>query len=235
MNNINPIAIILARGGSKEIPNKNLETINNKSLLEISVNQIKKSINCRVFVSSDADNILEEAINLGCVPIKRPSNLSEDDSTSEEAIIHSIEYIEKSIGEDFDTIIFPQLTSPLRNYQDFKKALALYTDGNYDSLFSSNDALDFLLWKKDKSSEFIELNFDNKNRKLRQEKELQVIENGSFYIFDKNKFKVYRTRLFESIGEYRMESWQLFEIDNFQDLELCRYISKIKNSDGIYG
>ena len=32
-----------------------------------------------------------------------------------------------------------------------------------------------------------------------------------------------------------MESWQLFEIDNFQDLELCRYISKIKNSDGIYG
>ena len=43
MNNINPIAIILARGGSKEIPNKNLETINNKSLLEITVNQIKKS------------------------------------------------------------------------------------------------------------------------------------------------------------------------------------------------
>jgi len=235
MNNINPIAIILARGGSKEIPNKNLETINNKSLLEITVNQLKKSINTEVFVSSDADNILNEAVNLGCIPIKRPRNLSEDDSSSEDAIIHSIEYIEKNIGKDFNTIIFPQLTSPLRNYQDFKEALLLYTQENYDSLFSSNEASDYLLWKKDKSGQFSELNFDNKNRKLRQEKELQLIENGSFYIFDKNKFKVYRTRLFESIGEYRMESWQLFEIDNFQDLELCRHISKIKNSDGIYG
>ena len=75
MNNINPIAIILARGGSKEIPNKNLETINNKSLLEITFNQIKKSINTEVFVSSDADNILNEAVNLGCIPIKRPSSL----------------------------------------------------------------------------------------------------------------------------------------------------------------
>ena len=32
-----------------------------------------------------------------------------------------------------------------------------------------------------------------------------------------------------------MEPWQLFEIDNLEDLELCRQISKIKNSDGIYG
>ena len=235
MNDINPIAIILARGGSKDITNKNIETINKKSLLEISVNQIKKSINIDVFVSSDADNILDEAINLGCIAIKRPSNLSEDDSSSEEALIHSIDYIEKNIGNDFDTVIFPQLTSPLRHYRDFKDALALYIEGNYDSLFSSNDALDFLLWKKDKFGELMELNFDNKNRKPRQDKESQLIENGSFYIFDKNKFKVYRTRLFESIGEYRMESWQLFEIDNFQDLELCRHISKIKNSDGIYG
>ena len=235
MNNINPIAIILARGGSKEIPNKNLETINNKSLLEITFNQIKKSINTEVFVSSDADNILNEAVNLGCIPIKRPSSLSEDNSSSEDAIIHSIEYIEKNIGEDFNTIIFPQLTSPLINYQDFKEALLLYAQEDYDSLFSSNEALDYLLWKQDKSGQFIELNFDNKNRKLRQEKELQLIENGSFYIFDKNKFKEYRTRLFDSIGEYRMKPWQLFEIDNLEDLELCRQISKIKNSDGIYG
>ena len=111
----------------------------------------------------------------------------------------------------------------------------MYAQEDYDSLFSSNEALDYLLWKQDKSGQFIELNFDNKNRKLRQEKELQLIENGSFYIFDKNKFKEYRTRLFDSIGEYRMKPWQLFEIDNLEDLELCRQISKIKNSDGIYG
>ena len=235
MNNINSIAIILARGGSKEIPNKNLETINNKSLLEISVNQIKLSVKTKIFVSSDEESILDEALRLDCIPIKRPDFLSEDDSSSEDGLVHAIEYIEKNIDKDFDTIIFPQLTSPLRNYQDFKEALLLYKREKYDSLFSSNDAMDYLLWKKDESSQFIEVNFDNKNRKLRQEKAVQLIENGSFYIFDKNKFKEYKTRLFDSIGEYRMEPWQVFEIDNFEDLELCRHISKIKNSDGIYG
>jgi CMP-N-acetylneuraminic acid synthetase len=91
------------------------------------------------------------------------------------------------------------------------------------------------LWSKDKTGKLIEVNFNNKERTRRQEKDLQLIENGSFYIFDKDKFKIHKTRLFDSIGEYRMESWQVFEIDNFDDLELCRHISKIKNIDGIYG
>ena len=57
MKNINPIAIILARGGSKEIKNKNLVTINDRSLLEITINQIKKELDIHIFVSSDSEEI----------------------------------------------------------------------------------------------------------------------------------------------------------------------------------
>ena len=235
MNNINSIAIILARGGSKEIPNKNLEPINNKSLLEITINQIKQEVNIDIFVSSDSENILDQASKFNCFPIKRPNHLSGDESLSEDAIIHAINFIEKNFNIEFNTILFPQLTSPLRNNKNFKEALELYENKNYDSLFSSNDASDCLLWSKDKTGKLIEVNFNNKERTRRQEKDLQLIENGSFYIFDKDKFKIHKTRLFDSIGEYRMESWQVFEIDNFDDLELCRHISKIKNIDGIYG
>ena len=42
MNNLKSVAIILARGGSKEIKHKNLKKINGKSLLEITILQIKK-------------------------------------------------------------------------------------------------------------------------------------------------------------------------------------------------
>ncbi|GIR20510.1 hypothetical protein CM15mP35_07710 [bacterium] len=31
-----------------------------------------------------------------------------------------------------------------------------------------------------------------------------------------------------------MESWQVFEIDSHEDLELCKDLSKIKLVDGIY-
>ena len=161
------------------------------------------------YLCLQTDKILEEAISLGCIPIKRPSVFSGDDSTSEEAIIHSIEYIEKTHDKNFDTIM-ATTHFPLRS-RDFKEALCLYIEGSYDSLFLLM-MLQIFFWEKDKFNKLIELNFDNK--KLRQTKKLQIIENGSFYIFDKNKFKLHKTRLFESIGEYRMEPCKIFEIDD---------------------
>ena len=47
-------------------------------------------------------------------------------------------------------------------------------------------------------------------------------------------FKKYQTRLFGHIGNFKMKPWQMFEIDNLEDFELCTDISKIKKVDGIY-
>ena len=48
---------IFARGGSKRIPKKNLKKINNKSLLEITINLAKKVNKIdKIFVSSDSKN-----------------------------------------------------------------------------------------------------------------------------------------------------------------------------------
>ena len=63
---------------------------------------------------------------------------------------------------------------------------------------------------------------------------MQIIENGSFYIFDKELFKKNKVRLFGKIDHYKMEAWQVFEIDSHEDLELCKDLSKIKLVDGIY-
>ena len=57
MNNINSVAIILARGGSKGIKNKNLQAINNKSLLEITVNQLRKKLIKQIFFMSGSQDI----------------------------------------------------------------------------------------------------------------------------------------------------------------------------------
>ena len=234
MNNINSVAIILARGGSKGIKNKNLQAINNKSLLEITVNQLRKQLKIDIFVSSDSKEILEKASILGCSLIDRPLELAGDESTSEEALLHSIEYIEDNYKADFKSIIFPQLTSPLRKFSDFSNALNKFHNEGLDSLFSSNDALDYLIWELNNQGILEEVNFQNNKRTLRQSKNLQIIENGSFYILDKELFKKNKVRLFGKIDHYKMESWQVFEIDSHEDLELCKDLSKIKLVDGIY-
>lgn len=232
MKNLKALAIILARGGSKEIKNKNLKKINGKSLLEITILQIKKNLDIDIFVSSDSNKILEEARQLGCHTIVRPKKLSHDDSTSEEGLLHAIQETEKDV--EYDTVIFPQVTSPLRSFSDFPDALSMFVKNKYDSLFTSNEASDFLIWSRSTNNKLSEVNFDNNNRTNRQEKVEQIIENGSFYIFNKEMFKKYQTRLFGDIGNFKMKPWQMFEIDNLEDFELCTDISKINKVDGIY-
>ena len=88
------IAIILARGGSKGIPKKNVLDFCGHPLVAWSVIQAKLSNKTDdVYVSSDSYEILEIANQYGAKTIKRPSNISGDSAKSEEAIYHAINFL----------------------------------------------------------------------------------------------------------------------------------------------
>ena len=65
------VAIILARGGSKGIKNKNLINVNNKPLIGWT---IENALKCKelsgIFVSSDSEKILECAKSFGSKQLK---------------------------------------------------------------------------------------------------------------------------------------------------------------------
>ena len=85
------IAIILARGGSKGIPRKNVLDFSGHPLVAWSVIQAKLSKEIdEVYISSDSEEILEIAQSYGAKTIKRPKEISGDSSKSEEAIIHAL-------------------------------------------------------------------------------------------------------------------------------------------------
>ena len=84
-----------------------------------------------------------------------------------------------------------------------------------------------LIWKLD-GEDLKSVNYDYKNRKRRQDSEKQYVENGSIYVFKKDGFMVNNNRLFGKIGLSLMESWKMFEIDSFEDLELCEIIFENK-------
>ena len=62
--------------------------------------------------------------------------------------------------------------------------MEIFIKKKYDSLFTSSIIKDYLVWKKNYN--ILKSNYDYKRRKPRQLIKKQFLENGSFYIFDKN-------------------------------------------------
>ena len=218
-------AIILARGGSKGIPNKNILDFCGKPLISWTIEQCIFSKNITdVWVSSDSNEILEIAKNCGAKIIQRPDIISGDFSSSESAWLHAIDHIEKE--KSIDIVVAPQITSPLREVKDFDNSIALFNEGGFDSLFSSSIVEDLFFWQKDNSNQLKSINYDYMNRQRRQDIQKKIIENGSFYIFTPEIIKKHNNRFGKKIGHYQMEFWKMFEIDNVEDIKICSVLMK---------
>jgi len=219
-------SIILARGGSKGVKNKNLITVRNKPLLYWSV---KKSLNSKkirnTWVSSDSKKIVNYARNIGSKVILRPRKYSKDNSSSESAWLHAIKHIEKQ--NKCDAILAIQPTSPIR-IDNFDRAINFFKKNKFDSLFSSSIIKDYFLWKKNKKKFIAQYNF--KKRKRRQQIKNYFLENGSFYIFKIEKFKKIKNRLFGRIGTFIQSKIENFQLDDIEDLFIIKsIINNIKN------
>ena len=117
----NVVAIILARGGSKGIPGKNIIDFCGKPLIVWTIEQVQhtKGINS-IWVSSDSEEILTISQACGAEIIHRPAEISGDFATSESGWLHAIEIIEDNVG-NVDIVLAPQVTSPLREPSDIER------------------------------------------------------------------------------------------------------------------
>jgi len=221
----NIVAIIPARGGSKGIPKKNLIDFCGKPLVSWTIEQALaiKSIST-VWVSSDSNQILNVAKNLGANTISRPKSLSSDTATSESTWSHALNIIEQKTGT-VDIVIGLQPTSPVREPKDIEKAIKIFEKSKCDSLFSATEIGDFYIWQK-KGKKLISLNYDYNNRGRRQDYTKQYVENGSFYLFKPQILKKFNNRLGGKIKISLMEFWKSFEIDSLEDIELCETLMK---------
>lgn len=223
---MNTIAIILARGGSKGIPNKNIIDFCGKPLIAWTIENCLDGGANSVWVSSDSDEILSIASKFGANTIKRPNDISGDFATSESAWLHALNYVE-SLGKiQIDWILAPQVTSPLRESSDIKKAISLANENINDSFFSCSIAEDLFFWQKNEAGKLDSINYDWRNRKRRQDIPSQYIENGSFYLFKPEVLRSTNNRFGSKIGLVEMEFWKMFEIDSFDDLKMCSALMK---------
>ncbi len=220
-------AIILARGGSKGIKNKNLKSINSKPLIYWSIKSfIKNKKIKKTWVSSDSKKILKISKKLGANTIVRPKILANDTASSDLTWLHAIKIIQKD--EKIDFVIGVQPTSPIRENKDIDNSLKKFFKKKYDSLFSASDKHEGFLWELKKKNVKPEYNIFR--RPLRQKLKKIICENGSFYIFNVKKFLKYKNRLFGKIGYYKMDKYKSFQIDTKEDLFIAETLMKrLKN------
>jgi len=110
------IAIILARGGSKGLPRKNLRSLDGETLIERAIRHARSAEYVgTVLVSTDDPEIASVASHAGAVvPFLRPQNLAGDLSTTEEALQHALLTYEECSGNVFDTVVFLTTTDIFR-------------------------------------------------------------------------------------------------------------------------
>jgi CMP-N-acetylneuraminic acid synthetase len=84
------LVIILARGGSKGVPGKNVAIVGGKPCIEWTIRHaLESSLVGRVLVSSDDPAALQAASRLGVEALHRPSHLATDTATVDDAARHA--------------------------------------------------------------------------------------------------------------------------------------------------
>lgn len=106
------LAVIPARGGSKGLPRKNLLLLAGEPLLVHTIRAAEAAPSLdRVVVSTDDDEIADIAQAAGAQVIRRPAELAQDDSPTEDAVIHALESLDERPG----LVVTLEPTSPLRS------------------------------------------------------------------------------------------------------------------------
>ena len=222
------VAIIPARGGSKGIPKKNIIKVAGHPLIAWSVRQATNSqLIDTVFVSTDDDEIARIARQYSAEVINRPPELATDSSSSEDALEHAIDSIQNTRNIRIDTVVFLQATSPLREKEDIDNAIRKYFLEKANCLFSCVKIKDFFIWEE-REGNHVSVSYDYRNRKLRQDIKPKYLENGSIYVFSPELIKKEHNRLGGKIAIYEMPAWKSFQIDAWDDVEICEYYIKGK-------
>ncbi len=220
------IGLIPARGNSKGIPQKNLLNIGNKPLIYYA---IRAALNSKYisqsFVSSENNEILKISQEYGIGILKRPKQLSSDDTSMESVIQNSLEQLER-MKLKFNILILLQPTSPLRDSQDIDKAIRKHIESDADSVVSvtKTDHWHPIRAKKIEDNILHDYCLEEKEGVRRQDLPPAYFRNGAFYSV-KRDVLINEHRLYgRTTRPYIMPSERSVDINEEIDFKLAEIL-----------
>lgn len=223
------LAVIPARGGSKRLPRKNCMLLHGKPLIVYSIEAAQQSFYIdEVVVSTDDEEIASIARQAGAsVPFLRPADLSADETSSVDVVVHALNYYQASEKKSFDYVVLLQPTSPLRAATHIDQAFELLKEKKADAIVSVCETEHSPLWANQLPPDGSMVNFLSEDVLGRRSQDLPKYYrlNGAIYICSRQRFLQERTFLVASdVYAYIMEQEVSVDIDTKLDLFLSETI-----------
>jgi CMP-N,N'-diacetyllegionaminic acid synthase len=183
---IRALALIMARGGSKGVPGKNMRLVGGKPLIVHTFEAAGTSrLLDRTVLSTDDPRIAETGREFGIdVPFLRPAELAKDNSHVIDATIHALNWLAENEGYMAEYSMLLQPTSPFRTADDIDNAIRLAVEKKADAVVSVTPSIHHpchakRIDPKGILEEYVDTSF---SRKRRQDIPLSFSLNGAIYL-----------------------------------------------------
>lgn len=139
---MNALALILARAGSKGLPGKNLRPVAGRPCIAWTFDHAlaarHRGTIDRVALTSDSDEMLRLAVESGIDAVARPPELASDSATVDDAARHAVESIERESpdAKRYDAVVILYGNVPVRPDRLIDRSLDLLRNHGADSVQS---------------------------------------------------------------------------------------------------
>ncbi len=227
------LAVCPARGGSKGIPLKNLFPFLGVPLVARVGHLVSEiPIIDRAIVSTDHQEIVKVARQSGLdAPFFRPENLSGDQISDAQVLIHALREMERIDKVHYDIVVMLQPTSPLRRSSHVVHAIEKLAQEGWDSVWtvSETDSKEHPLKQLTIHSDSLDY-YDPDGSQIIARQQLTPVyhRNGVAYVMTRTCLLEGQTIMGEKNGALILYE-HLVSIDTIWDLQLAEFIHKTSN------
>ena len=210
------------------MPRKNIRKVAGKPLIAYT---IEVALNSRyldkIIVSSEDEEILSVAKELGAEVLVRPSQLAQDNTPGIEPVLHAV-----SVCTGYDYVVLLQPTSPLRTTQDIEAAIDQCMSHKTPSCVSVCESQETPHWMYTFGPDMkLAPLMPGYTRTRRQDLPPAYLLNGAVYVAEIEWLVLSRSFISEQTVAYVMPVDRSLDIDTENDLQLFEMsLGKRKNA-----
>lgn len=132
-----PLVVVIARAGSKGLPNKAMAILDDRPLVAWSLEHaLASKLKAGVIVSSDSPEVRAVGQSLDVDVTDRPAELASDQATIDAAVRHAVEVWEAKHKKTCDQVVILYGNIPLRPWDLVDRALNKLSQSQCDSVQS---------------------------------------------------------------------------------------------------